>query len=66
MVVVELLDHTVSPRFCRGNEPGLNPIVQAQPYQRAHSTRMSSAAVEGRLVVDLEVLGDTKAVPDTP
>ena len=65
-MLVEPFDHTVPPWFRKWDEPGLDTVVQAQPDQGTHSTRVSSTAVEGRLVIDLEVYRDAHAVPDTP
>src|SRR5207253_3821832 len=64
--IVEFLNNAVTPRLSDWNEPGLNTIEQAQPNQRPHRTRMTSAPVEHQLVVDLLVPRQSQAQPCRP
>ncbi len=66
IVVVELLDDPIAPRFVDGDELGLNPVLQAQPDKRSHPAGMSRAAVEAPGVVHLEVPGDPHPLPERP
>ena len=66
VVVIEFLYHAVSPRFPWRNKPELNAMMQTKPNQTTHAPRMSRTAVEDHVVIDLEMVGDSQSLPDSP
>jgi hypothetical protein len=66
VVIVELLHDSVSPWLVHRNEPGLGFVVKTQSDKGSHSPRITPAAKERHLVINLEVLGDSQSLPDVP
>lgn len=44
----------------------MDTVEQAKPNARSHSPWVSRAAIKGHVLVDLDVVGNTPALPDRP
>src|SRR4030043_1900330 len=64
VMVVELFDDSVPPRFGRRNEPEMDPVTQAQANQGAHAAGMGWAAEKSQFIVRLQILRDPHPQPD--
>ena len=58
VVIVKLLNHTVSPGLSHRDEPQLYSYLKAQTDQGTHSAGISMTAEVGQSIVDLEVFRD--------
>jgi len=64
VMVIELFDHAIAPRFSRGDEPQIDSIEQAEADKRPHSPRVDWTTEEGHFVVYLKIVGNTHTLPE--
>ena len=66
VMIIELLDDSIAPRFGLRNKPWLHSMVQTQPNQRSHATGIPRASPKAHFVVHLKVTGYAHTYPDGP
>src|SRR5215469_213978 len=66
VAIVELLNHAVPPRLGHGNEPRLDSVEQAEPYQVTHAPRVLATSIEDSFVVNLHVIRHSQTAPNRP
>jgi hypothetical protein len=66
VMVVELLDHPVSPRLSDRDKPEVDSVEQAEADEGSHASWMSRTSIEDHLVIDLDMVRDAHAPPNRP
>ena len=65
-MVIELFNDFVSPRLSDRDETGIDTIEQTKLGEQSHSPWVDRAAIEGHLVIDLDIVGNAHAIPHRP
>src|SRR6185295_9118772 len=66
VVVIKLLNHSITPRFRKRYEPNFDVVEKAKPDQIAHTTRVPLTTIEHSLVINLLVVRKPQTAPDRP
>ena len=64
--MIELLHHPIAPWLRLGDEPQLDPVLEAQPDERPQPAWMRGAAVEDHFVIHLEMPRHPEPTPNHP